>query len=205
MIAKLKGLVDSISEDCCVIDVNGVGYLVFCSGRTLGNLPSVGEAVTLMIETHVREDHIHLFGFTSELEKSWFTLLQTVQGVGAKVTLAILSTVGTDELSNSIAAQDKTVVGRATGVGPKLATRIITELKDKVAGFAITPSMATAKGGAVSPATDNTVIQDAVSALVNLGYRQTEAYMAVAGVARSFDGEASVSDLIRLGLKELGQ
>ena len=204
MIAKLKGLVDSIGEDFCVLDVNGVGYLVFCSGRTLGNLPSMGEAATLMIETHVREDHIHLFGFASELEKDWFNLIQTVQGVGAKVALAIFSVVAIDELSNSIAAQDKTVVGRAKGVGPKLATRIITELKDKVAKFAAVTSPATVKDG-TPPATDNTAIQDAVSALVNLGYRQTEAYMVVAGVARSFDGEASVSDLIRLGLKELSQ
>lgn len=204
MIAKLKGLVDTIGEDFCIIDVGGVGYLVFCSGRTLGNLPSVGEAATLMIETHVREDHIHLFGFASELEKDWFNLIQTVQGVGAKVALAIFSSIGIDELSNSIAAQDKTVVGRAKGVGPKLATRIITELKDKVAKFAVVTSFVSVKDGA-APETDNTAMQDAVSALVNLGYGQTEAYMVVSGVARAFEGEASVSDLIRLGLKELGQ
>ncbi len=202
MIAKLKGLVDSIGEDFCVIDVNGVGYLVFCSGRTLGNLPAMGEAVTLMIETHVREDHIHLFGFASEIEKDWFNLVQTVQGVGAKVALAILSVVGIDELSNSIAAQDKTVVGRAKGVGPKLATRFITELKDKVGQFITMPEATEVKGS--SPIVDNSAVQDAVSALVNLGYRQTEAYMSVVAVARSFDGEVTVSDLIRLGLKELG-
>ena len=211
MIAKLKGLVDSIDEDFCVIDVNGVGYLVFCSGRTLGNLPGVGEATTLMIETHVREDHIHLFGFASELERDWFKLVQTVQGVGAKVALAILSAIGTDELSNSIAAQDKTVVGRATGVGPKLATRIITELKDKVAKFAVTRPVSALAGslngdGAKTAAAfqDNTDILDAVSALVNLGYRQTDAYMAVSAVALASEGDVSVSDLIRLGLKELG-
>jgi len=204
MIAKLKGLVDSIGEDHCVIDVNGVGYLVFCSGRTLGNLPTCGDAVTLMIETHVREDHIHLFGFSSELEKDWFKLIQTVQGVGAKVALAIFSAVGIDELSNSIAAQDKSVVGRATGVGPKLATRIVTELKDKVAKFSTTPRAVAAEGRS-SPASDNTAVQDAVSALVNLGYGQTEAYMATANAARSFEGEARVSDLIRLGLKALSQ
>jgi len=208
MIAKLKGRVDAIGEDWCVIDVGGVGYLVFCSGRTLGNLPPAGEAVSLMIETHVREDHIHLFGFASERERDWFKLLQSVQGVGAKVALAILSIVGPDELSNSIAAQDKTVVGRATGVGPKLATRIITELKDKVAKFAFTPAPAELRGGAAGPATgtpDNSDLQDAVSALVNLGYRQTEAYMAVAAAARATEMELSVSDLIRRGLKELGQ
>ncbi|VAV87380.1 Holliday junction ATP-dependent DNA helicase RuvA [hydrothermal vent metagenome] len=200
MIAKLKGLVDTIGEDYCIIDVNGVGYLVFCSGRTLGNLPAVGEAVTLMIETHVREDHIHLFGFASALEKDWFNLVQTVQGVGAKVALAILSVVAIDELSNSIAAQDKTVVGRAKGVGPKLATRFITELKDKVSQFAISPSAPDTSG---APSADGRTVQDAVSALANLGYRQTEAYMAVSAAARSIDGEATVSDLIRLGLKEL--
>ncbi|MBL4894312.1 MAG: Holliday junction branch migration protein RuvA [Emcibacter sp.] len=205
MIAKLKGLVDSISEGDCVIDVNGVGYLVFCSGRTLGNLPAEGEAVTLMIETHVREDHIHLFGFASALERDWFKLLQTVQGVGAKVTLAILSAVGIDELSNSISAQDKTVVGRATGVGPKLATRIVTELKDKVAKFATLPKTAEVKGGGAAAVVNNTATQDAVSALVNLGYRQTEAYMAVSAAARAAEGETGVSDLIRLGLKELAQ
>ncbi len=206
MIAKLKGLVDSIGEDSCIIDVGGVGYLVFCSGRTLGNLPSVGEAVTLMIETHVREDHIHLFGFAGEMEKDWFNLIQTVQGVGAKVALAIFSSVAIDELSNSIAAQDKTVVGRAKGVGPKLATRIITELKDKVARFPVTPSKAGSRPNAPLPENiDGTSLQDAVSALVNLGYRQTEAYMAVSTVARSREGEASLADLIRLGLKELGQ
>ncbi|MBL4801773.1 MAG: Holliday junction branch migration protein RuvA, partial [Emcibacter sp.] len=152
-----------------------------------------------------REDHIHLFGFASTLEKDWFKLLQTVQGVGAKVTLAILSAIGIDELSNSIAAQDKTVVGRATGVGPKLATRIVTELKDKVAKFASLPKAKAVKGDGGDSAVDNGAIQDAVSALVNLGYRQAEAYMAVAGVARAAEGEANVSDLIRLGLKELGQ
>ncbi len=203
MIAKLKGLVDSIGEGSCVLDVNGVGYLVFCSGRTLGNLPGAGEATILIIETHVREDHIHLFGFSTELEKDWFKLLQSVQGVGAKVALAILSAIAIDELSNSIAAQDKTVVGRASGVGPKLATRIITELKDKVAKFALPPTKAGIKSAEAISA-GGTDIQDAVSGLVNLGYGQTEAYMAVSNAARSHEG-AAVPDLIRLGLKELSQ
>ncbi len=202
MIAKLKGLVDSIGEDHCVIDVGGVGYLVFCSGRTLGNLPAIGEATTLMIEMHVREDHIHLFGFASTVEKDWFKLLQTVQGVGAKVALAILSVISIDELSSSIAAGDKTVAGRATGVGPKLATRIITELKDKVGQFVTAPPAGGGQG-AVSP--DSSAVGDAVSALVNLGYRQTEAYRAVTDAAMAFDAKASVSELIRLALKELSQ
>ncbi|MCF8475136.1 MAG: Holliday junction branch migration protein RuvA [Emcibacter sp.] len=206
MIAKLKGRVDSIGDDWCIIDVNGVGYLVFCSGRTLGNLPVVGELTTLMIETHVREDHIHLFGFGSELEKDWFKLLQTVQGVGAKVALAILSVVSLDELSNSIAAQDKSTVGRASGVGPKLATRIITELKDKVAKFALSKGNIDVKTSNVQNlTTEGTDLQDATSALVNLGYRQTEAYMAISQVARSSEKTLTVSDLIRLGLKELGK
>ena len=119
MIAKLRGLLDSFGDDWCIIDVNGIGYHVFCSSRTLNNLNGLGEEVTLLIETHIREDHFHLFGFATELERDWFRLVQTVQGVGAKVALAILSAVGPDELSNSIAAQDKTVVGQATGVGPK--------------------------------------------------------------------------------------
>ncbi|WP_339863737.1 Holliday junction branch migration protein RuvA [Paremcibacter congregatus] len=208
MIAKLKGLVDTIGEDYCVIDVNGVGYLVFCSGRTLGNLPSLGEATTLLIETHVREDHIHLFGFSSEMEKQWFILLQTVQGVGAKVALAILSVISIDELSTSIAAQDKKVVGRATGVGPKLATRIITELKDKVAKFSLAPTGGDKSGKSAGHAavdTSNSVLQDAASALVNLGYGQTEAYTAVSQAARGSDEMPPVSTLIRLGLKELSQ
>jgi Holliday junction DNA helicase RuvA len=129
MIAKLRGLLDSFGEDWCIIDVNGVGYHVFCSSRTLDKLNGLCEETTLFIETHIREDHFHLFGFASELERDWFRLLQTVQGVGAKVALAILSTVNPDELSNSIATQDKTVVGQTSGIGPKLATRIVTELK----------------------------------------------------------------------------
>lgn len=207
MIAKLKGILDSVGEDHCIVDVNGVGYLVFCSSRTLGNLSGVGEAVSLMIETHVREDHIHLFGFATDLEKDWFSLLQTVQGVGAKVALAILSVVGTDELSASIAAQDKTVVARASGVGPKVATRIVNELKDKVAKFAFTPPAATLGTSNAAPAPEgNSDVQDAVSALVNLGYGQTDAFVVVNGVMRSLqdaDKKSDVSTLIRLGLKEL--
>ncbi len=192
-------MLDSFGEDWCIIDVGGVGYHVFCSSRTLNNLNGLGEEVTLLIETHIREDHFHLFGFATEIERDWFRLVQTVQGVGAKVALAILSVIGPDELSNSIAAQDKTVVGRASGVGPKLATRIIHELKDKVAKIAITP----VKSGDGSPAR-STALGDAVSALSNLGYKQAEAYMAVSKVLN--DGaDDDVQTLIRLGLKELGK
>ena len=197
MIAKLRGLLDSFGDDWCIIDVNGIGYHVFCSSRTLNNLNGLGEEVTLLIETHIREDHFHLFGFATELERDWFRLVQTVQGVGAKVALAILSAVGPDELSNSIAAQDKTVVGLATGVGPKLATRIIHELKDKVAKFALTP----VKLGDGSPLRSS-ALGDAVSALSNLGYKQAEAYTAVSKAIN--DGaDDDVQVLIRLGLKEL--
>jgi len=199
VIAKLRGLLDSFGDDWCIIDVNGIGYHVFCSSRTLNNLNGLGEEVTLLIETHIREDHFHLFGFATELERDWFRLVQTVQGVGAKVALAILSAVGPDELSNSIAAQDKTVVGQATGVGPKLATRIIHELKDKVAKFALTP----VKLGDGSPLRSS-ALGDAVSALSNLGYKQTEAYTAVSKAIN--DGaDDDVQVLIRLGLKELAK
>ena len=199
MIAKLRVLLDSFGDDWCIIDVNGIGYHVFCSSRTLNNLNGLGEEVTLLIETHIREDHFHLFGFATELERDWFRLVQTVQGVGAKVALAILSAVGPDELSNSIAAQDKTVVGQATGVGPKLATRIIHELKDKVAKFALTP----VKLGDGSPLRSS-ALGDAVSALSNLGYKQAEAYTAVSKAIN--DGaDDDVQVLIRLGLKELAK
>ena len=199
MIAKLRGLLDSFGDDWCIIDVNGIGYHVFCSSRTLNNLNGLGEEVTLLIETHIREDHFHLFGFATELERDWFRLVQTVQGVGAKVALAILSAVGPDELSNSIAAQDKTVVGQATGVGPKLATRIIHELKDKVAKFALTP----VKLGDGSPLRSS-ALGDAVSALSNLCYKQAEAYTAVSKAIN--DGaDDDVQVLIRLGLKELAK
>lgn len=201
MIAKLRGILDSYGEDWCIVDVNGVGYLVFCSSKTLDKLGNVGDEVSLMIETHIREDHFHLFGFATDLEKDWFQLLQTVQGVGAKVALAILSTVAPDALSNSIAAQDKTVVGQASGVGPKLATRIVNELKDKVAKFAFAPGPAS--GGDEKPGRSSS-LGDAVSALTNLGYKQAEAYTAVSkAIADGADDD--VQTLIRLGLKELAK
>jgi Holliday junction DNA helicase RuvA len=199
VIAKLRGLLDSVGEDWCIIDVGGVGYHVFCSSKTLDKLGKAGDDVTLHIETHIREDHFHLFGFATELERDWFRLLQTVQGVGAKVALTILSTVSADQLSTSIAAQDKTVVGQASGVGPKLATRIITELKDKVARFAVVP-LKTGGGAQERPSS----LGDAVSALTNLGYKQAEAYTAVSKAINE-GAEDDVQTLIRLGLKELGK
>ncbi|MCC3862181.1 Holliday junction branch migration protein RuvA [Pseudemcibacter aquimaris] len=199
MIAKLRGLLDSFGDDWCIVDVNGVGYYVFCSSRTLDKLNGLGEEVTLLIETHIREDHFHLFGFATELERDWFTLLQSVQGVGAKVALAILSAVNPDELSNSIAAQDKTVVGQASGVGPKLATRIVNELKDKVAKFALAP----VKAESGKPAKSSS-LGDAVSALTNLGYKQAEAFTVV-NKALNEGADDDVQTLIRLGLKELAK
>ena len=136
MIAKLTGILDSIGDDWAVIDVGGVGYLVFCSTRTLAQLPGTGEAVSFVIETHIREDHIHLYGFLDQAEREWFKLLTTVQGVGAKVGLGIQSVLGPRELTDAILAQDKGMITRAPGVGPKVATRLLTELKDKVGGMA---------------------------------------------------------------------
>ena len=136
MIGKLKGIVDSYGEDSIILDVNGVGYLVHCSARTLQSLPAPGEPVVLAIETHVREDQIRLFGFSSDVEREWFRLLQTVQGVGTRVALAVLSTLKPAELASAIAMRDKATVARTPGVGPKVAERIVTELKDKAPAYA---------------------------------------------------------------------
>src|SRR3977135_3987996 len=135
MIGKLKGIIDSYGEDFIILDVHGVGYLVNCSSRTLQALPAAGEAVTLAIETHVREDQIRLFGFLSDSEREWFRLLQTVQGVGAKVALSLLSTLRPFELASAIAMRDKAMITRPPGVGPKVAERIVTELKDRAPAY----------------------------------------------------------------------
>lgn len=216
MIAKLKGLVDAADEDGVILDVNGVGYLVFCSARTLSRLPPQGQAAALDIETHVREDHIHLYGFAERAERDWFRALTTVQGVGARVALAILSVLSPDQVSQAVAAQDKAAVARANGVGPKLAQRIVSELKDKAGGIALGPGGAlsgaaapAAAGGGKAPAegegVDAGAREDAVSALVNLGYGRSEAFSAVAKAARGLDGGADAAALIRAGLKELSQ
>jgi len=201
MIAKLSGLIDDIGEDWAVIDVAGVGYLVFCSGRTLGRLVA-GEAASLVIETHVREDHIHLYGFLEQTERSWFKLLTTVQGVGAKVALGILSTLNGDELVQAIAAADKATISRAPGVGPKLAVRLLSELKDKVATMALGPAAL----GEASPQLQGVVggaVSEAVSALVNLGYSASHALSAVSHGAAKLGEDAGLEDLIRAGLAEL--
>lgn len=208
MISMLKGLVDTTAEDFVVLDVNGVGYQAFCSRRTLSNMPGIGEAVRIEIETHVREDHIHLYGFIDEMERDWFRLLTTVQGVGARVCLAILSVLGPDELVTAIAAQDKTAVSRANGVGPKLAGRIVTELKDKVAKFSLGgASLADKKTASAAPSGKNTEVlaDDAVSALVNLGYARGDAYTAVVKASKELGENATVEAMIPAALKELSQ
>ena len=206
MIAKLTGSLDSSGEGWAVIDVGGVGYLVFCSNRTLGVLAGVTGAVSVFVETHVREDHIHLYGFADAAEREGFRLLTTVQGVGAKVALGILSVLTTDALAQAVAAGDKAAVSQAQGVGPKLATRIVTELKDKVGGIALGAAvLAVGTSEPAAPAEGaNAAASDAVSALVNLGYGRTEAFGAVARSVQRLGPDAALDSLIRDGLGELG-
>jgi holliday junction DNA helicase RuvA len=199
MIASLSGRLASAEEDSAVVDVGGVGYLVFCSGRTLRALPPVGEAVSLVVETHVREDHIHLYGFQAPAERAWFRLLQTVQGVGARLALAVLSLLAPDELATAIAAQDTASLRRVSGVGPKAAQRIVAELKDKA--HAVSPDIAVVAAAAGTPGDGSSA--EAVSALVNLGYGRSEAFAAVSGAARELGEGADVGGLIRQGLKAL--
>jgi holliday junction DNA helicase RuvA len=204
MIAKLSGILDHIGPEGAVIDVGGVGYLCFCSNRTFGRLPQSGGAASLLIETHVREDHIHLYGFIDAAERDWFRLLTTVQGVGARLALAILSVAPPDELTLAIVSQDRTTLARADGVGPKLAARIVNELRDKVGGLALA---ATNSAAPVAPLTgvDPGPTGDAVSALVNLGYRRAEAFGAVASASRRLGDKGTVDALIRAALQELAQ
>ena len=205
MIGKLKGVIDSYAEDSIILDVNGVGYLVHCSTRTLQELPGVGEPATLSIETHVREDQIRLFGFITDIEREWFRLLQTVQGVGVKVALAVLGTLRPADLATAIAMRDKAMVARTPGVGPKVAERIVTELKDKAPAFTDVDPAVVRLSGALDERRAPQPISDAVSALVNLGYGQPQAAAAVAAAARSAGEGSDVRQLIRLGLKELAK
>jgi Holliday junction DNA helicase RuvA len=205
MIGKLKGIVDSFGTDFLILDVNGVGYQVHCSARTLSMLPQPGEAATLSIETYVREDQIKLFGFASDGEREWFRLLQTVQGVGAKVALSVLSTLKVGELATAIAMRDKAAVSRSPGVGAKVAERIVTELKDKVPAFADVDPGAVHLAGALDEKRAPRPVMDAVSALVNLGYGQPQAAAAIAAAARNVGDAADVQTLIRQGLKELAK
>lgn len=198
MIARLRGIVDTIEDGRCVVDVNGVGYLVFCSTRTLTALPE--GVVTLLIETQVREDAISLYGFFTEAERAWFRVLTTVQGVGAKVALGILSALSPDQLVGAITGQDKAALTRAPGVGPKLAVRILTELREKAGvmpggGAAALPALPVARGD----------LADALSALVNLGYRRLEAEQALAKAVEAHGEGAGLDVLIRAGLKALAK
>ena len=204
MIGKLKGVIDSVDEETIILDVNGVGYLVSASARTLRAIPAVGEATELLIETYVREDAIRLYGFLTAGERDWFRLLQSVQGVGAKVALGILGALSAEALSAAVARQDKAMMARAPGVGPKLAARLVLELKDKApaltaadfahaeAGFERAPKLAKAA-------------EDAVLALVGLGYGQPQATAAVARISAQLGPAAETAALIRAGLKELAQ
>ena len=216
MIAKLRGIIDTIGEDFCIIDVNGVGYLVSASVKTLAKL-NKGIEVSLLIETIVREDSISLYGFFDPLEKEWFNTLTKVQGVGAKVCLSILSALTPMQIAQAVSAQDKNSFTRANGVGPKLAARLITELKDKIVTIPVTEfakevdmnltpeQEAQSYADSLVGRDENPMkIEDAISALVNLGYQRLEAYKAVNKAAKN-KPDASVSDLIKLALREFAQ
>ena len=207
MIGKLKGIVDAIGESHCVIDVNGVGYEVQASARALRNM-KLGEPATLAIDTHVREDAIRLFGFSSEVERSWFRTLQNVQGVGSKVALSLLGTLAPQDLANAIALGNWAAVEQAPGIGKKLAQRIVLELKEKapalsVAGLNV-PSVAR-PGGGKAGAPESNAVAEAISALNNLGYNPADASQAVAAAAKELGDGASTSQLIRRGLKEFAR
>ncbi len=211
MIGKLKGIVDAIGESHCIIDVNGVGYEVQASARALRNM-EIGQTVSLVIDTHVREDAIRLFGFMSELERSWFRTLQNVQGVGSKVSLAVLGTLSSQDLANAIALGDWASVEQTPGVGKKLAQRIVAELKDKapalaVAGLHVPVAINGAGKGAKATAesADALATAEAISALTNLGYNPAQASQAIALAARDLGTEADTAKLIRRGLKELAR
>ncbi len=206
MIGKLTGRLDAVGPDTVILDVGGVGYEVTCSSRTLSQLPGIGEAVSLAIDTHVREDAIRLYGFGTEHERAWFRALQSVQGVGARVAISVLGTLSASELANAIALQDKASVGRAPGVGPKVAQRIVSELKDKMP--ALSPAFGPTGGGEGDKPIEipeGMAAQEAVSALTNLGYAHGQAAAAVASAAKAIDGTPKTEELIRLGLKELAR
>ena len=206
MIAKLKGIVDSIFEDNCIIDVHGVGYLVWSSSKTLARL-NKGLEVSLLIETVVREDSISLFGFYDAWEKEWFNTLTKVQGVGAKVCLSILSALTPSQLAQAVSAQDKSSFLRANGVGPKLAARLVTELKDKIVTVPIGEvsvadlSLSEQAPEPIQVVADTGAMEDVISALVNLGYQRLEAYKTVVKIYEA-NKDKSISELIRLSLKE---
>ena len=202
MIGKLKGLIDSTGDGWAIVDVGGVGYHVSCSARTLDTLRALEGTVTLYTEMLVSQDAIRLIGFATPGEREWFKLLQIVQGVGSKVALSILSTLPASELANAIAVQDKAMIGRAPGVGKKLAERIVLELKDKSPAFSAADA-GLIKIGAGLAAPQTTAAADSVSALTNLGYGQAQAAAAVAAALKKSGGELPAEKLIRLALREL--
>lgn len=205
MIGKLKGTVDEIGDDHVVVDVHGVCYVAYCSGRTLARLGSAGEAAVIHIETYVREDVIRLYGFATALEREWFRLLQSVQGVGAKVALAVLSTLSPADLANAIALQDKTAVARAPGIGPKVALRIVSELRNKAPAHAGEASATIGLKQKLGEGVAAAPVSDAVSALTNLGYSRDQAANAVAAALKTVGEDADSARLIRFGLKELAR
>lgn len=205
MIGKLKGLIDSYGEDFVIIDVNGVGYVAFCSSRTLQALPSPGEAAALAIETYVREDQIKLFGFATDTERDWFRILLNVQGVGTKVALSILSTFRAAELATAIATRDSAAITRTPGVGKKLAERIVLDLKDKAPAFgSVDPAVVKLSGDIEDKRAPAPAI-DAISALVNLGYPQAQASAAIAAALKAAGDAPKTEALIRLALREMAR
>ena len=197
MIALLHGRIDALDAGSCIIDVNGVGYLVQASTRTLAALPSAPAMARVLIETHVRDDAITLYGFADPAEREWFRLLLTVQGVGAKVALSILSALSPDGLINAIAAGDRASLTRAPGVGAKLAIRLLSELRDKAG------TMPTGTGFTIPVALEGGMEADALSALVNIGYRRSEAYPVVVRIMAGLGEGAGLDQVIRDSLREL--
>ena len=202
MIGKLTGILDQVNGAQALVDVQGVGYVVGCSARTLRQCPAFGHPVSLLIETQVREDAINLYGFIDPVERDWFRLLITVQGVGSKVALAILSSLSPEQLAQAITMQDKVVLTQADGVGPKLAVRLMTELKDKIGGFAL-PHKPLSVGAPV-PVVGDRVAADALSALLNLGYRRAEAFDALLQIRKELP-DAGLDVLIPAALRRLSQ
>jgi Holliday junction DNA helicase RuvA len=206
MIAKLAGVIDQIEPDAVVMDVNGVGYRAFCSTRTIARLPPPGSTARVLTETHVREDHIHLYGFIDAAERDWFRLLTTVQGVGARLALSILSVIAPETLGLAILAQDKSVLTQAEGVGPRLAARIVNELRDKAGGVAaLTSSSVSAAARPAEPIVDGGAAADAISALENLGVGRAEALGAIAAASQRLGHQAAADLLIKAGLAELAR
>ena len=204
MIGRLRGKVEALGEQTSIIDVGGVGYEVACSARALRAF-KLGDEVTLSIDTHVREDAIRLYGFQSEVERSWFRTLQSVQGVGAKVALSILSVLSPNDLARAIALGHWQQVEQANGVGKKLAQRVVTELKDKAPQMASLPGEAPGKAGAAPQSIEPTAAAEAISALTNLGYQPAQASAAIATAVKDLGAAAQTPALIRRGLKELAR